>query len=421
VLIVATAATLTVLARLLSGRTALGVAAGVGFALSPLAWRIATHADPHALHVLLVGLLLVALVAWEREHRDGGSDRWLLVAAAIFGLSLANHQLTLLLAPGIGLFVLAVDPRVFRRVRLVAACAAIALGTAALLYLELPLRAGPFRAPLVYARPDTLEGFVYVVLGQQFVGSIVDPFGDLAGKAVTLVDLVVEQFGVLAALVPLAFLVTAIARPRYALLTGAGALLTCFFAASYVNADISRYYLGPLLFAWSWLAVLAGAVVNGVRAVLAQRPIAAPASAAVALGLAAVVLAPTILDVPARSDAVDQSQDKDAREWVEDVVDALPRDAVVVSWWSYSTPLWYVQRVEHRRMDIQIVDDRTRLDENLGEIDDVIAANLGRRPVYIVRRVGDEMQPIRDRYRIEVVAGIAGTLYRVAGPATATP
>jgi hypothetical protein len=44
---------------------------------------------------------------------------------------------------------------------------------------------------------------------------------------------------------------------------------------------------------------------------------------------------------------------------------------------SHSTPLWYVQRVEHRRPDLAIIDDRTRLDENLGEIDDVIAATLG--------------------------------------------
>ena len=34
--------------------------------------------------------------------------------------------------------------------------------------------------------------------------------------------------------------------------------ITCFFAASYVNADISRYYLGPALMAWTWLAILAG-------------------------------------------------------------------------------------------------------------------------------------------------------------------
>ena len=59
--------------------------------------------------------------------------------------------------------------------------------------------------------------------------------------------------------------------------------------------------------------------------------------------------------------------------------------AVIVSWWSYSTPLWYAQRVEGRRPDLVIVDDRTRLDEGLGDITDVIDAHLGTSPVYVIR------------------------------------
>ena len=55
-------------------------------------------------------------------------------------------------------------------------------------------------------------------------------------------------------------------RPRYALLTGSALLITCFFAASYVNADINRYYLGPILIAWTWLAILAAMVAEAVAA-----------------------------------------------------------------------------------------------------------------------------------------------------------
>ena len=51
----------------------------------------------------------------------------------------------------------------------------------------------------------------------------------------------------------------------------------------------------------------------------------------------------------------------------------------------YSTPLWYAQHIEGRRPDIRIVDDRTRLDERLGDIPDVIDANLGRRPVILIQ------------------------------------
>ena len=107
----------------------------------------------------------------------------------MFGLALGNHSLVLLFAPGIALFVLAVAPDILHRRRLVAMCLA-ALGlTLVAVFLELPLRAGPFRAPLVYGHPETWGGFWYIVLAQQFQGSLVDPFGDLGAKLATLVRL----------------------------------------------------------------------------------------------------------------------------------------------------------------------------------------------------------------------------------------
>ena len=44
----------------------------------------------------------------ESAHR--ARDRFLVAAAVVFGLPMGNHSLTLLLAPAIALFVLAVDP-----------------------------------------------------------------------------------------------------------------------------------------------------------------------------------------------------------------------------------------------------------------------------------------------------------------------
>ena len=167
------------------------------------------------------------------------------------------------------------------------------VATLALVYLELPLRAGPFRAPLVYGHPETWEGFWYVVLAEQFRGSLQDPFGDLAGKMAALVRLTVAQFGILAPVIPIAFVITALRKPRYALLTGTAVLITCFFAASYENADISRYYLGPALMAWTWLAILGGLLVDaaGVDSggFARRRP---TVRTAVALVVAIVLVAP---------------------------------------------------------------------------------------------------------------------------------
>ena len=168
----AAAGTTVILARTLTRSTALGVLAGLGLGLTPAAWAIGTHAETHALHLVIVAVLLCLLVGWEDRARDDDpgrrarSDRWLIGAAFVFGLSVGNHSLTLLLAPPVALFVFAVEPRILRRHGLVARCVAVLAVTLVVLYLELPLRAGPFRAPLVYGRPDTWDGFWYVVLGR---------------------------------------------------------------------------------------------------------------------------------------------------------------------------------------------------------------------------------------------------------------
>ena len=93
-----------------------------------------------------------------------------------------------------------------------------------------------------------------------FAGVLADPLAALAG----LGRFALGQLGVLVVLVPPAFLVTWARFPRYALLSGVATAVTCLFAASYLNAQIERYYLGPALFAWSWLAIGAATIVERV-------------------------------------------------------------------------------------------------------------------------------------------------------------
>ena len=412
----------TDLARTLTRSTALGVLAGVGLALTPLVWQIGTRAEAHALHLALLAVLLRLLVGWEdarvgaADPSDRAPDRWLIAATVVFGLAVGNHSLILLMALPVGLYVLAVQPGILRRPRLIATCVVVLVATLVVIFLELPLRAGPFRAPLVYGRPETWDGFWYIVLAQQFQGSFLDPLGDLAGKTGLLAERAVTQFGVLAAFIP-AGLVTAIfVRPRYALLTGTAMAITLFFASSYVNAEIGRYYLGPILIAWTWIAILVRALVDSVLGEAPHDPAFRPANA-LAVIATAILAIPTVLAIPTRHEAVDARHETPARQWVDLALELMDRDAVVVSWWSYSTPLWYAQRVEGQRPDIDIVDDRTRLDEDLGDIYDVIDANLPSRPVYVIRDDPAEIQALAERYVLEPIMGpTARSLVRVVRP-----
>ncbi|MFL5644688.1 MAG: DUF2723 domain-containing protein [Chloroflexota bacterium] len=440
---VAVAAGVTVdLVRKLTGWAILGIAAGIGLALTPIAWAIATHAEAHSLHLALFAILLWLLVTWgervaaSRGSEDRSGDRYLLAAAIVFGLAVGNHSLTLLLAVPIGLYVLSVDPGIWRRGRLVLGCVAALTVTIVLVYLELPLRAGPFRAGLVYGTPNTWDGFRYIVLAEQFQGSLSDPFGDLPRKAGELITRTVAQFGILAPLIPAGFVVTALRRPRYALLTGTAVAITCFFNASYVNADINRYYLGPALIAWTWLAILAAVAIELLASAAGEPPLAepddelareraaadteadavdprwavpGPRATAIAIVISVALLLPTLLDAPARYAAANQTGQHTAEIWVDRVLGEMEPDSVIVSWWSYSTPLWYEQRVLGKRPDIAIVDDRTRLDENLGEITDVIDANLGKRPVYVLRLDQREVALLAARYDLEYIDGTDAT------------
>ena len=205
-------------------------------------------------------------------------------------------------------------------------------------------------------------------------------------------------------LLPIAFAVTVVRRPRYALLTGSAAALTCFFAASYINAMIDRYYVVPVLLGWTWLAILAEGVARmagtGVDAEGRRRM-----RSVVAVVLVVALLVPTGIDLRGRYQVVDRSGDRSAAYWLDQTLSRMAPGAVIVSWWSYSAPLWYAQLIEGRRPDIFIIDDRTRLDLHLGDVYDVIDRFLPTRPVYVIRVEPAEIAGIAERYVVEQLVG----------------
>jgi hypothetical protein len=131
-----------------------------------------------------------------------------------------------------------------------------------------------------------------------------------------------------------------------------------------------------------------------------------------------LLLAPVVQPVPQRYDTLDGSDDAGARRWMEAAFAAVEPDAVIVSWWSYSTPLWYGQHVEGRRPDVLIVDDRDIVDQDLGNVPAVIERYLGERPVYIVR-LDRDLPEVEERWFIEAVEGMppGEPMYRVIDPA----
>jgi len=447
--VAAAAGCVFVMMRRLGVPSLIAAMAGFAMATTPLVWLQATKAEPHTLHLAFVAVLFLVLVVWEDARRaemgaetaasaSGGrkSDRWLLVGAALFGVSGGNHGLTFILFPAIALYVLAVDARTMTRFRLILACAVVSVGALALVYLELPLRAGPFRAPLVYGRPETWDGFWYVALATQFHGLISDPLTDLVSKAEDLAKLASAELGILAIFVPIGFAATIRQAPRYAVLSGSAMIITLFWNSFFNDGYIDRYYLGPIFWAWTWLAVLAAMVAERVSDLIAGPPRdeamtesagtdapipvrnsnARRVELAVAVVVAIALLLPSVSDWGRRSSAADRHADRGAQAWLDEVMPVFARDAVVVTWWSASTALWYGQLVAGRRPDIFIVDDRTMLDMDFGRAPDVIRRYLGQRPVYALRANSGDLAELTGQFAMLPVAG-SGTLtvYLVTG------
>jgi hypothetical protein len=222
-------------------------------------------------------------------------------------------------------------------------------------------------------------------------------------------------------------------------------VVTCGFAASYANADIERYYLLPLMIAFTWVGLgFADIVAVLAWAVAAWQPAPGPADAASApaglepapepeegsggetapapapgrradgwapwavligeMVVSAAVVFSTVGLVAARQgiNAVDnpggvsEAANTQYSTWMNAVLappdqGGLARDAVIESTWSDSTILWYGQRVMGLRPDVLIIDDSTRKDDHIGpsgEVWDVFDLYLGTRPVYTDRFQG---------------------------------
>ena len=145
-----------------------GILASAGaawiLAFSPSFWAEANIQRVYALNAAFLALALFFVLRWLRERRD----RNLVLGAFVCGLGASNHLEMGVAGIAIGIYVLATEPRILRRWRLVAGCVVAALvGLLPYVYLPLRARAHPL---LDWGHPVTPANFVKVVLRSDFWG-----------------------------------------------------------------------------------------------------------------------------------------------------------------------------------------------------------------------------------------------------------
>jgi hypothetical protein len=274
-------------------------------------------------------------------------------------------------------------------------------------------------------------------------------------------DLMTGWLGPLGLLAALGVGTSIYRRPRYILLSGLALIVTCVFAASYANADIERYYLLPLMIAFTWIGLGVADIVAAIGWAVGEyqrrygpaaakaeteagaaadtgpggadaSPAAPPATsqlrdagwAAWAVLVAEMAFAAALVFTSAgvisqrqgitaadNPGGVSEAQNTSDSVWMHQVLAApdqggLAQNAVIETTWSASTTLWYGQKVLGLRPDILIIDDSTRKNDHIGaagEVWDVFDTYIATRPIYTDRFQGgcDGIQALGTAYNLE--------------------
>jgi hypothetical protein len=351
--------------RTLTGSITAGLLAAALLGVSTTFWAQATTANIRMPAAFFTALCVSLLVAWSRSRaagdqesgiKDRGSDRRIKIDplnlfAFVFALGLGHH--VSLLFPGVFfvLYIFLVDPKLIKQPRRwLKPIGFFALGLLPLLYL--PLRGatgGTFadgEAAVFLAQPD--QFFAYAS-GRGFEGDFFyfihtrpDLFLDRVKLLPTLFDF---QFNWLV------FILFAIGAARViwkdwklAVLLLGGIGLHTFVTLAY-RAPQTVEYLIP---AYVLMAIVVG---YGLKPFYV--PSHTPRIMHHVLRLACCV-AIGWLFINHFSSFQGLHQKEDTRAYAENLLNAAPPNAILLSNWHWANPMWYWQQVEGLRTDIEV-------------------------------------------------------------------
>ena len=180
------------------------IVAATLFAFSATWWSQSTIAEVYTLHGLFVAAILYSALGIGTKNQpqaigDGSpaplppcSPAPLLPLFFLLGLALTHHRTTVLLFPGLAVYLLWVTPTLRRPSWLWLRCA-LALAAPLLLYVYLPIRASMGATDLNASYVNTWQGFWNHVLALGYGGY----FGDVAaGQAVAIPDYCAPPAGI---------------------------------------------------------------------------------------------------------------------------------------------------------------------------------------------------------------------------------
>lgn len=322
--------------------------AGVGIlalATSTTFWAQAVMANIRIPTALFATLGFYALLRFEQAIRQEKmatpqADRWLILFALTMSLGLTHHLSLAFMALIMGLFILWVDPRfVWTPQRWTRPCIAALLGLLPLLYL--PLADPTLRQP---------AEFVRYALGLGFQGDFFyfHTPAQLWQRAGVMLNIFTFQFQPLILLGGMGgfLLLLRANRPR-AFLLGGSLLLHTFIVATYRAPQAVEYMLPAYV---PLVLLMEHSLSESIR--YAKRLEIKPVGVLYAALLTTAVFTQLLTHWPSYRYL---SQSQDTAVYTDHILTHAPPDSIVLANWHWVTPLWYEQKVNGRRPDVEIV------------------------------------------------------------------
>jgi 4-amino-4-deoxy-L-arabinose transferase-like glycosyltransferase len=322
----------------------LSLAAALAVAFSPLLWSQALVSEVYALLTFFAALVLWLLTRW----RAGGSDANLWAVGFSMGLGMGNHLTLALLAPAALVLLWPARDRWLRFRSLLPTATLFLLGLSVYAYLPL---AAAHRPPVNWGDPSTLDGFLWVVTGEQYQPFVFDlPSAAIPGRLAEWSSTLGNQFGWWGLALVLAGAVWWWQRERGLVLSALVWLLPLGIYAFFYNTGDAIIYMVPTLL------VLGLCWAEGARYLLYMTRRLHPTWQQAALVV--LILLP-VSSLAIHWQDVDLSEDQTAPRYIQDSLAAIePGSLVIVRRDRPTFAHWYAVYANGQRADLAVVNGR---------------------------------------------------------------
>ncbi len=338
---------------------------GLLLAFSRTLWTYATIAEVYTLNTLLVLIVLFLMLRWrrrivtnQRDTREAVTihDALLYAAAAVFGLALGVHHVTVgLILPALGVLVYRTEGLKFFTSRRLVYAALISIGALVAVYAYLPFAAS--RSPVInWGNPRSLQEIWWHITGRQYRVFLSFSPSLIGTQFLEFCRMLLREFEPawlpLPLVIAFAGFVGAYKRDRTTFwLLLLLVIADLGYALMYeIAEDKDAYYLPAFIS----IAIAAGFGIRWLIQTTTSKSVPLTRSYGVA---AIAVLLTSATALGANWPFNNRRHYFIAHDYVENLLSTIaPNGLLLTQDWQVVSPMFYTQEVEGRRRDAKVVD-----------------------------------------------------------------